>query len=171
MASPYLVVAFAVGGVAVAILVTASVDGSICGDKVNTPLHLADPPSFVLAAVPPRHRWDLLRFDPKSPHVVTPNRQPINSMLPSPAGNFADLVPIRQFRHPMGSWRELLQQISFGRRRALPKQAHESQLQPTLCAVRPRLRRPCGPPTAASPTPAPAPASLPPSSRRRRTSL
>jgi hypothetical protein len=87
MASPYLVVAFVVGGIAVAILAAASVDGSVCGNKINTPLHLADPPSFIPAAAPPRRHWDMLRFDPKSSPATTPNQQPINSMHPSSVEN------------------------------------------------------------------------------------
>jgi hypothetical protein len=43
MASPYLVISFIIGGVTFAILVVASIDASVCSNKINTPLHLADP--------------------------------------------------------------------------------------------------------------------------------
>jgi hypothetical protein len=85
MASPYLVIAFVVGGIAIAILAAASVDGSVCGNKINTPLHLADPlpssPSPLLLVATG------ICSAPKSSPAATPNQQSINSMHPSSVGN------------------------------------------------------------------------------------
>jgi hypothetical protein len=92
MASPYLVIAFVVGGIAIAILAAASVDGSVCGNKINTPLHLADPPSFIPVAAPPRRHWDLLR----SKIIARRHPQSAVYQLDAPlfSWEFADLVPI-----------------------------------------------------------------------------